>query len=263
MNDVTGPGEIVSGLAAEIVALQIAGVFVVFARIGTAMMFLPAFGERGIPARMRLAAAILTTLALTPAIGLPGMAPDRPALFVALIGIEAAIGAWLGLAARTLLAALQFAGAMAGYAAGLANAFAPSVGPFQGATSVANALMLGAVALIFATNTHHVMLDAMLMSYEVMPIGGIMPGDMAREMALAGARSLYLGAMIAAPFLCVSVVVNLGLGLANRMMPTLPVFFVAGPVLIGVGLLVLARVAPMMLETVRGDLARWLGLLVF
>ena len=43
------------------------------------------------------------------------------------------------------------------------------------------------------------------------------------------------------------------------MMPTLPVFFVMGSVLIAAGLLILAVAAPYMLSHLLGRFADWLG----
>ncbi len=51
-------------------------------------------------------------------------------------------------------------------------------------------------------------------------------------------------------------VLNIGMGLANRMMPALPVFFVATPVLIAAGLFVLIVAAPAMLDGFLSELSR-------
>jgi flagellar biosynthetic protein FliR len=55
------------------------------------------------------------------------------------------------------------------------------------------------------------------------------------------------------------VVLNVGLGLSNRMMPTLPVFFVAAPVLIAAGLVVLVVAVPSMLHGFIAGFEDWLG----
>ena len=69
--------------------------------------------------------------------------------------------------------------------------------------------------------------------------------------------------MIAAPFYVMGLVLNVGLGLANRMMPTLPVFCVAAPLLICSGLFVLVLAAPAMLRTWLVEFSTWLGVLSF
>ncbi|MEI4472003.1 flagellar biosynthetic protein FliR [Frigidibacter sp. MR17.24] len=244
---------------AGIISAQVFGWMLVFARIGSALMFLPGFGETQITIRARLMFGIILTLVLYPASPVPAMLPGDAVQMAQLIGTEALIGLWIGSVARTILSALDFAGYQAGYATGLANAFSPSLGSFEGATAVASFLLMSATALIFVTNLHHVMLRSLMFSYEVFPFGTLMPGDLADQFAKALAGSLYIGVTLAAPFFVMGLLINLGLGLANRMMASLPVFFVAGSVLTGAGFLVLAFAAPAMLHGFLDRLADWLG----
>ncbi|RVV96885.1 flagellar biosynthetic protein FliR [Mesobaculum littorinae] len=241
---------------------EVLGYTLVFARLGSAMIFLPAFGETGVPMRHRLFLALLVSLALYPATGVGPVDLEQPLALLVLLGIEITIGLWIGLTARILMSALQFAGYQVGLVSGLANAFAPSMGAFEGATLIATAMMLAATALIFATDLHHVIIRALLMSYEVFPPGGLMPGDMARQTVAAASASFYIGLSLAAPFYLMGLVLNVGMGLANRMMPTLPVFFVAQPVLIAAGFAVLLLAAPSMLTGFLDRFADWLGRLV-
>ena len=205
--------------------------FVVFARIGTAMMFMPGFGEVQIPVRPRLSMAVLVSLSLLPLTPVSSALPDSPVAAVALLATEVTVGLWIGLSARILLSALQFAGFQAGQVSGLANAFGPVFGSFEGATMVATVLLMGAVTLIFVTDTHHLIIRALLSSYQVFPPGQIILGDLTNQILKVASHSLYIGTAIAAPFFVMGVILNLGMGLANRMMPQLPVFFVAAPLL--------------------------------
>ncbi|WP_163851587.1 flagellar biosynthetic protein FliR [Pseudooceanicola aestuarii] len=235
----------------------------VFARIGALVMFMPGFGETFIPVRHRLAMALVLSLALRPAVApAPLVLDDFPAL-VASFAIEITIGLWIGITARILLTALQFAGYQVGLIAGLSNAFAPEMGSFQGSTLISTGLMLAGVALIFAMDLHHVIIGAMALSYDVFPRGQLMSQDLSHQILRAVGQSFYMGMSIAAPFYVMGLLLNLGLGLANRMMPNLPVFFVAAPVLIFSGLLVLVVSAPMMLRQFTEGFSDWLGLLVF
>ena len=222
--------------------------FVVFARIGTALMFMPGFGEVQIPVRPRLSLAVLISLSLLPLTPIASALPDSAVTAVFLLGTEVLIGLWIGLCARILLSALQFAGFQVGQVSGLANAFGPSFGSFEGATMVATLLLMSAVTLIFVTDTHHLIIRALLASYQVFPPGQFVLADLADQILRVASASLYIGTAIAAPFFVMGVILNLGMGLANRMMPQLPVFFVAASLLIGAGLLILAIALPAMLD---------------
>jgi flagellar biosynthetic protein FliR len=239
------------------------GYLLVVARIGSAVLFMPGFGETQIPVRARLSFALVLCLALYPVVPVAAQAPDTPAELFTLMSSEITIGLWLGLVARVLLAAMQFAGSQVGQVTGLANAFGPSLGSFEGATLLANLLLVGSVALIFVTDTHHIIMRALMDSYNVFPPGVIMIGDLAKQMVKAGGHSLYIGTSIAAPFFVMGVILNIGMGLANRMMPQLPVFFVAAAMLIAVGMLILSVAIPSMIEYFLTELIRWLGSFTF
>ena len=55
-------------LPAELLAGEVAGVFLVFARVGAALMIVPGFGEHYVLPRLRLALALLLSLILAPAV---------------------------------------------------------------------------------------------------------------------------------------------------------------------------------------------------
>lgn len=241
------------------VAGVIFGYVLVVARIGGALMFMPAFGETQIPLRARLSFALVLCAALYPVTPIRAEMPDNTVAMALLLASEATIGVWIGLVARVLLSAMDFAGYQVGQVSGLANAFGPSLGSFEGATLVATLLLIGAVAAIFATDAHHIILRGLMLSYVVFPPGPVMPGDLAEQIVRAGGRSLYIGTAVAAPFFVMGVILNLGMGLANRMMPQLPVFFVGASLLIASGMLVLSVAMPSMLDFFVSQFTDWLG----
>lgn len=234
------------------------GYLLVVARIGSALVFMPGFGETQVPLQPRLLLALVVCAALYPATPVPTVFPDQIAEVTWLIGAEVMIGLWIGLTARILLAAMEFAGFQIGQVSGLANAFGPSLGSFEGATLVASLLLIGAITLIFVTDTHHLIIEALLFSYTAFPFGLVIWEDLASQIVRAAQHSIYIGTAIAAPFFVMSVVLNVGLGLANRMMPQLPVFLVGAPMLIAVGFVILLVAASPMMNFFLTDLANWL-----
>ncbi len=238
---------------------QVFGVLMVFARLGSALMFMPGFGEANVSPRARLALALVLCIALYPATPVPAVQPGSAVVLARLLAVEVTVGLWIGLTARALFSALQFAGYQIGQIAGLSNAFEPSLGSFQGATMLATFLLLGGIVLLFVTDTHYLIIRALLYSYRIFPFGTMILGDFARQTVKAVSASFYIGLTLSAPFLVMGLILNLGLGLANRMMPTLPVFFVASSALIAVALAVFAVAAPTMLHYFIARFADWLG----
>lgn len=221
------------------------GFMLVFARIGSAMMLLPGFGEVYVPQRYRLLFALIFSALLLPMLSpiLPAL-PASPAALVLVLGGELVIGVFIGTLTRLLLAALQMAGQVVSIQMGLSNA--QIFNPMQAdQDSIPSAFygILG-VLLIFLTNLHHVMLRGLIDSYAVFVPGHLPPvGDLSQTVAHAVAASFRLAIEIASPFIVLGTVFFIGLGLIARLVPQLQVLFITQPLQIMGGLLLMGLIA--------------------
>jgi flagellar biosynthetic protein FliR len=213
-----------------------------FARIGGMIMLLPGFGEPAVPPRIRLAFALAMAIGLGPALANAVPEPADSAMGMALqIGAEALIGILLGAAARMLVSALATAGQIVGMEMGIS--FAQTADPTATGSGQLIAVFLGimGVALIFATGLHHMFLQGIAGSYQVIAIGGPPPVGDAAQLALeATATSFRVGFQIAVPLLVAGMLFRVGMGVLSRLIPQIQVFFVALPLQIMGGLVVFA-----------------------
>src|SRR6202012_2971751 len=83
----------------------------VFSRVGAMVMLLPAIGDMGVPARVRLVLALAISFALTPTVqsAYPVEAPATVAALVILILQEVTAGVLVGAMARIIVSALSVA----------------------------------------------------------------------------------------------------------------------------------------------------------
>lgn len=209
-----------------------------FARLGTMTMLMPGIGERGIPVRIRLVIALILTLVLLPIYrgSYPTFPDNNFAPLVGLLIQEVIVGAVLGLTARLTLSALEVAGATIANQMGLG--FATAVDPNQGQQGmiIGNLLALLGVALIFATDMHHLAIGALDQSYALFKPGVFLPtGDVTQLMVSIISGAFKIGIQLAAPFLVFGMLFNLGLGILARLMPQLQVFFLGLPLSIMIG----------------------------
>ena len=222
----------------------------IFARVGSMLMLMPALGEQAIPARLRLSFALALTLVFFPLLQPTlGELPADLVSILVLMGHEIIVGLILGAITRLITMATQVAGAVIAYQSGLsfAQSADPTQGGVQGAVVGAFLSFLG-IALIFATDLHHVALMAIRDSYMIFsPTEPIMWGDAAQMAIQATSSAFVIGVQMSAPFLVLGLVFYLGMGLLGRMMPQLQVFFVAMPATIWVGLALLALLLTMMM----------------
>lgn len=222
----------------------------IFSRVGAMLMLIPALGETSIPARMRLGFALVFAAVLYPLVSaqLPGLPADLPEIVVVVLH-EVAVGLILGAVARLSVSGAQTAGAVIASSSGLsvAQAADPTNGGMQGALIGAFLSFLG-IALIFATDLHHVALSAVHDSYMIFtPKEPLMFGDAAETVVDTVAGAFVIGVQMSAPFIVFGLVFNLGMGILSRLMPQLQVFFIAMPATVGVGLVLMALLLTMMI----------------
>ena len=228
-----------------------AAFMLVFARIGAMVMLLPGLGESNIPVRIKLAIALLLTLIILPAhraayhVDMQSMSP-----MLVLMVHEIVIGVVLGATARVTLSALQVAGAVIAQQMGLG--FVTAVDPTQGQQGllVGNFLTLLGITLLFATDSHHLVIAALSDSYTIFSPGETMQsGDVAALATRAFAAAFKIGMQLSAPFLVFGLVFNIGLGVLARLMPQMQVYFVGVPLSILAGFLIFALVITAMMGT--------------
>jgi flagellar biosynthetic protein FliR len=228
-----------------------AAFMLVFARIGAMVMLLPGLGEVNIPVRVRLGIALALTLIILPLhraayhVDMQSITP-----LLVLMVHEIIIGVVLGATARVTLSALQVAGSIIAQQLGLG--FATSVDPTQGQQGVliGNFLTMLGIALLFATDTHYLVISALNDSYKIFAPGELMPsGDVAALATRAFAAAFKIGTQLSAPFLVFGLVFNIGLGVLARLMPQMQVYFVGVPLSIFAGFMIFAAVLTTMMGT--------------
>jgi flagellar biosynthetic protein FliR len=163
---------------------------------------------------------------------------------------EIIIGVVLGATARVTLAALQVAGSVIAQQLGLG--FVTTIDPTQGQQGllVGNFLTMLGITLLFATDSHHLVIAALSDSYAVFsPDDTLSSGDVAALATRAFAAAFKIGLQLSAPFLVFGLVFNVGLGVLGRLMPQMQVYFVGVPLSILAGFLILGLVLAAMMGT--------------
>ena len=240
-------------MLAQLIAAELFAPLMIFIRVGSALMVLPAIGDSVVTPRTRLMLALLISLLTAPMLSsaLPPI-PDSPLSLGLLILGEILVGVFLGLVARILLAAVDVAGMVISFNLSLANAFVFNPAITAQSSLIGTFLMTFAVLLILITDMHHLMLMSVVDSYAMFAPGEALPfGDMADTVARQVSGAFAVGVQMAAPFLVIGLIFYLGLGLMARLMPQAQVFFVAIPIQVMIGILVLAL-------TLSGGMLYWL-----
>jgi flagellar biosynthetic protein FliR len=219
-------------------------------RIAAALMLLPGIGEAYVSVQIRLAAAAVLTVAISPlVIGTLPILPATPLELLMLILGELVVGLLIGAAARLMMSALHVAGTVIAFQSSLG--FALFIDPTQGTQGalIAAFLSLLGLVLIFATGLHMMMIRALADSYVLFTPGQLPPvGDFAALAVRYVSSSFRIGIQIAAPFIVFGLIFYIGLGILARLLPQIQIFFIAIPLQIFLSLTIFGLVlAPMMI----------------
>jgi flagellar biosynthesis protein FliR len=210
-----------------------------FLRIGACLMIAPIFGAKTVPRRARMVIAAALTFLLAPLIKSPvGVELMSGASFTIAIQ-QMIIGLALGLATQIIFDAVGMGGQLLANSMGLS--FAMNVDPLHGtSTPVLGQFYMIIVTLTFlAMNGHLVLIESLLQSFTLLPIGTTGLGGDGLWMLVNFGGTLFSGAlMIALPGLAAMLIVNFGLGVMSRAAPSLNLFAVGFPAALALGLIV-------------------------
>ena len=211
----------------------------------------PVFSNRGVSVRVRLAIGMGVAIAVLPVMPpMPQVAPGG-GLGLAIFAQQMFIGIAIGFMMRIVFAAVDMAGALIGMQMGLSFAifFDPDAG---GQTAVlSDFLNLIATLLFVAVNGHLLMIEALVRSFEWLPVGTeIVRAEGWGYIARAGLTVFAAGLLLSLPVIGVLLVANIALGVLTRAAPQLNLFAVGFPVTLTAGfigvLLIMTNFAPVL-----------------
>lgn len=229
-------------MLAHFLVSQIFVFFMILLRIGSGIMVMPGFSETYVPVNVRLVFAIMISLILMPLLG--AMMPPLPSSAVKLtlmVTNEILIGVFIGTICQILIGVMHIAGSIFSVQAGISSAVVFDSSQNTQGSLVGNFFGIIAIALIFTTDLHYLMLRGVTESYTVFAPGKFPPlNDFAGSVAHTASDIFTMAVQISAPVIITGTLLFLGAGVISRLMPTVQVFFVitAPQLMLGIFILV-------------------------
>lgn len=227
-------------LPADLVA-WLTPLLLIYARIQACLLAMPGFGERMLPIRVRVGAA----MALVPLYaGLVRPEPPPPPLELAgLVTAEIVSGLALGLMVRMVAMALDVAATVVAQSASLSALLGMSedMPPHP----IGNLLHLAGIAVLMALGLPVMICQILTDSFALKPPGlwpdivTVWPAFLSLVM-----HSLLLSMLIASPFILGGLLFQMLSGVVARVMPMMPIIFVAAPAAIMLALVALTVLLP-------------------
>ena len=167
---------------------------------------------------------------------LPGM-PQTVGEMGGQVFKELFVGLMLGGILQLMMLALAVAGEVMAIQTTLAFSQTANPNEAQPGATLSTFLSVVSVALIFATNLHHLFIAAIAKSYQMFP--PMKPPQVTDAALLAVgtvADAFALGIQLSAPVIVFSIVFNVATGLIGRLIPQFQIFFAATPLAVLLGL---------------------------
>jgi len=236
------------GLLGIVVATALGG-----ARVLPVIWMVAPLGGPRLPATIRVGFALLLALVAAPALvataGAGALADLSVLHFMLLLARELVVGLCLALVASAAFRAAEIAGRLGDTLRGA------NVAEILVPTAEERASPLGVLYLLLATIVFLQiggvprLVEALLSSYQTLPVGGGLGEPAARRGALvvlaASAKLIASGVALAAPVVVALWLTDLALGLVARAAPSVPVYFLGLPLkgLLAIGVVLLGLAA--------------------
>lgn len=215
-----------------------------FVRILALIASAPFFSERQINNRTKIGLALVITFIVAPTI---------PYTYVPLISVaglwtlikQILIGLMVGFILQMAFGAIRIAGEIIGLQMGLSFAvfFDPSGGPNM--PVLARILNVFAMLMFLTFQGHLWLLSILIDSFTILPISDEPLSRMGFLALLETASTMFIyGLMFAIPLVCILLLLNIMMGILNRMTPQLSVFVIGFPISLFMGIYLLSIAMP-------------------
>ncbi len=225
----------------------------ILTRVTAFFVTLPLFSYRAIPTTMRIIFGAILAWMMVYTIEIPDLAIDGK--YILLVLKEAAVGLFIGMLAYIIMAAIQIAGGFIDFQMGFA--IANVIDPQTGAQSPLLGQFFNALAmlLLLVLNGHHLLLDGIFYSYQLISIDELWPafgsGRVVEFVLSSFTVSFAVAFQMAVPIVATLFLVDLALGITARTVPQLNIFVVGFPIKIGVSFVVLFITMAVMIEVMK------------
>ena len=211
-------------------------------RVGVVLFILPFFNSRTIPIPCKIGLTFIITILMYPVIDKHLSVFPNTVLGVAhLVAGELVVGMILGLVVQVFFEGVRIMGQLVGFQTGFAitNILDPQSG--TQVSILSNMAYLTAIVLFLVLNGHHILLNALRESFEIIRVGGMsLNRSILPELVKHMGEMFVIGIKIGAPAIAALVIAKVVFGLITKLIPQMNIMIVAFPLQIVVGLLFFA-----------------------
>lgn len=218
--------------------------FLIFIRVGVILFMLPLFSSMVIPVLVKTGLTLLISMAIWSVV--QNQFIEFPATITGvalLITSELIVGMILGFIAQIFFEGVRLMGETVGFQTGfsITNIIDPQNG--VQISILANMASLMAVVLFLLLNGHHILLNALRESFDVINVGELQLNRQVMQGLVMHAEEIFvIGIKIGAPAIAALLFTKVIFGLITKLIPQMHIMMVAFPVQIAIGLLFFGKI---------------------
>ncbi len=211
----------------------------IFIRVGVILFVLPFFSSRTIPILCKFGLTLIIAMVIFPVTINQALEFPATVLGIAyLVAGELIMGMILGVTVQLFFEGVRIMGQLVGFQTGFAitNILDPQSG--TQVSIMSNMAYLMAMVLFLILNGHHILLNALQESFEIIPVGALnLRQPMLHKLVLRMGEMFVIGLKIGAPAIAALIFAKVVFGLITKLIPQMNIMIVAFPIQIIIGLL--------------------------
>ncbi len=228
--------------------------FFIMIRISVILFMFPFFNARVIPVLSKAGLALMISIIMFPVVNHNMIAfPDNPWGIVQFIITELIIGMILGLMVQLFFEAVRMMGQLVGFQTGfsITNIIDPQNG--VQVSILSNFAYLVAMVIFLILNGHHLALNAIRESFEIINVGSLNLNKQIFEKIIFISGDMFVLALkIGAPAIAALLFTKVAFALITKLIPQMNIMIVAFPVQIVIGLFFFGITLNVILRFVEG-----------
>ncbi len=229
----------------ELIVQRFEVFLLLMARCSAIFLLTPVFGQRNMPAVFKIGLAVMTSIILLNTVEMQNGLPEGLMQLSVVIIKEVIVGLIIGYVTFVVFSSIYFAGQIIDMKTGfgIVNILDPQTNtqvPIMG-----NFLYIFTLVIFITIDGHHMLLTAMVKSFEIVPIGRLQITAGAVEELTSILMGMFItGLKISAPVIAAVLLSDIALGILAKTMPQMNVFMVGMPLKIFIGMLTLLIMIP-------------------
>jgi len=228
-------------------------VLLIFMRIIAAFVSSPIFGHKAIPALVKVFLSLVISYIVFLTIDKTKIEVEFSLGWIFVNAMkEIMTGLIIGFTLNFIFHGISYAGMLIGFDMGLSMASELNPIDGSGGNVIGDLISLSSILIFFLINGHHYIISSLVYSFAIIRIGKLTINQPVFDLIVKYSGAVFIIAVkVSSPVLVSFILIQVAEGIMAKVIPQMQIFFVAQPLLIGIGLFMLASLVPVYIYVIK------------